>query len=367
MRHTRVLIDGMNAAHGLRHALSDLYSTRGRPTGVLFGMLRTIDKLLDTFHPDEISVVWEAGVSWRSSVFPSYKGVRIERIKNMHEQEAEAYGEFMQYQVPDTIVALHKLGIKQVAIPGLEADDVLGHIVRYRRSDDSSWVVVSTDKDMLQLASAQRCRVWNPLKEKLFYQEDKTGELVSNGDVIAPSPRTYLMWRAIEGDTSDSIPGVPGVGAVTVRKLYGNTAWNGEDPKDYLTTVKLKGKRGNTIQDSIDIVRRNIELMELGTLIPVGARTKEANEFMNACQRTKPPLHLPYKIPPFLQDDSDMSPANIYFRIRDFEFAYKPQDWKKWLERHRGLWRRTVHMQTRAWPIPTVDTSIVSKLARGRI
>jgi len=112
MRYTRVLIDGLNAAHGLRHALSELYSERGRPTGVLFGMLRTIDKLLDTFSPDEITVVWEEGVSWRSSVFPGYKEERIQRIKEMHETEVEAYGTFKTQQLPDTIVALRKLGIK---------------------------------------------------------------------------------------------------------------------------------------------------------------------------------------------------------------------------------------------------------------
>jgi len=367
MRHTRVLIDGMNAAHGLRHAISDLYSTRGRPTGVLFGMLRTVDKLLSTFSPDEITVVWEEGTSWRSSVFPSYKGERIQRIQAMHESDAESYGAFRQYQIPDTIVALHKFGIKQIGIPGLEADDVMGHLVQGRRGDESNWVIVSTDKDMLQLASVDRCKVWNPLKEKLFYQ-DNNGNLVSNGDSLAPSPRTFLLWRAIEGDTSDSIPGVPGVGPVTVRKLYGNSRWDGGSIKDYITTAKLAGKRGDTLRSSIDLIKRNIGLMELGAVIPPGARTLAANEFLNACQRGKPPTLLrPPPLPVYLQLDKDPSPMLIYFRIRDFDFAYKPHVWKQVMSRYHSLWCRTVHMSTKTWPIPSVDQSVIKKLSKGRI
>lgn len=368
MRPIRLLIDGPNLTHRMRHAFTELEDQDGIPTGVLYGSLQFLDKMVEMWDPDEILFAWE-GVSvtnWRRLIYPDYKSGRRKRVKKKGSDED--WIAFTEYQEPDFKEALGNMGIPQVTIPGIEADDVLGAIVQFREEDDSDYIIISTDKDMLQLVQHERCRVYNPVTDDLYHQDYKTGALICSGKekhVFAPSPSTWLMWRAITGDTSDSIKGIEGVGDGTVRKLYDGMRWNHDDVKGYLTQVELKGKRGDAIREGSPTINMNLNLMDLsgkGALLylrKLGASYDDADVFIQQCTGIykyrgygwKPPQEWPR----FLSKTTLKSPLVRFFGLRNFDFVIEPTSRGDWVAQYRTLYNRRRNMYTKGdvFVVPT--------------
>jgi len=367
-----LIIDGPCVSHGLRHAIK-LNADDGRPTGVLMGWIKTLSRLDEMFHPDEIVVAWETEErSWRYRRYPEYKGTRIAQRKRQTELEQQELKEFFQIQMPDTIKALYHIGILQIAVPGLEADDILGLVTEFPREKDSTQhIVVSTDKDMLQLARYDSVRIYNTYADKMYHQR-RDGKLVVNGRencILAPSPDTYLLWRTIIGDTSDSLPGIPGVGQKTVEHLYGflpfkTKDWGTKDIEKYLTSVELNGKRGQAILDGTDRILRNVELMRLSyEAIPYELLSDSARTFVKCFDRNDTTSsfilsHVSTKYPLFLRyTKRDPSPMLNFFRKRGFDFAYKPIYWNQFVTKFRCLFDRRNRMLERRYnqnirPVP---------------
>lgn len=359
-RPLRLLLDGPNISHGLRHAIK-LNTNSGRPTGVLVGWINTLSKLDEMFHPDEIIVVWETEErSWRYRRYPEYKGARRKRRKEQSELEQQELKEFFRIQLPDTIKALYHLGIPQIAVPGLEADDILGLVPSMSPEHDSTQhIVVSTDKDMLQLARYDQVRIYNAYADKIYHQL-RNGKLAVNGrenTILAPSPNTYLLWRTIIGDTSDSLPGISGVGQKTVEQLYGNLPfetkdWGVDDINRYITSVDLTGKRGQALLKGTEQILRNIELMRLAyASIPRELLSASARTFVKCFDRSNPNIKfaktapkIPY--PLFLAyPKHDPSPMLNFFRKREFDFAFRPIYWEQFIRKFRNLLDRRNKMR----------------------
>jgi len=360
-RPLRIVIDGPNVAHGLRHAIK-LNANDGRPTGVAMGWLRTISRLNETFRPDEIVVAWETEErSWRYRRYPEYKEARRTRYKKQTELEQQELNEFFNIQMPDTITMLHNLGILQIAVPGLEADDILGLCAAKQKKDSARVIIVSTDKDMLQLARYNHVRIYNAYADTIYHQK-KTGHLAVNGRknrILAPSPDTYLLWRTIIGDQSDSLPGIPGVGEKTVEHLYGylpfkTREWTPKDIKKYLSSVELNGKRGQAILDGTKRILRNIELMRLAPdVIPHELLSGSARAFVKCFQKnctlryTTPIAQKKY--PLFLRyTKRDPNPMLVFFRKRDFDFAFNPLYWNKMVTQFQLLFNKTTRFRENA-------------------
>lgn len=361
MRPLRILIDGPNLSHRARHAFTDLTDQDDIPTGVVFGSLQALDKLLQVWDPDEIITTWEGtgAPNWRKGIYPEYKGERRKRAaKNRDESEWLA---FTEYQEPDLRTALSHMGIPEVVVPGLEADDLIGGIVQPRNRDDSEYLIVSTDKDMLQLAQFNRCKIYNPITEDLYYQS-ATGELVCSGRgvgemVLAPSPSTWLIWRAITGDTSDSIKGIEGVGEGTVKKLYGDLRWNYSDPQGYLMNgaLEIDGKRGEALRNGTKTVTLNLDLMDLsgsGALLHLEPSYRDAISFIHVCKGlVKHPhrtIEFPNEWPKFLKNaDSLKTPLVRFFGVRNFDFVFSHIKRRDWVNQYRTLYNRRQEMYTK--------------------
>ena len=359
MRPVKLIVDGPNLAHRCRHAYN-LATTKGRPTGVLYGCLTSLALWIERFDPDEVIFIWETPhESWRYEVYPEYKSARHKRILDLSTEDFQEFDIFRMIQMNDVKKALKGMGIRQLAVPKLEADDVLGLLAMERKEDNSKYVVISTDQDMLQLVRRDRCKVYSPLKD-IVYHEDRVGRLVGKGEVVAPSPYTYLAWRTAIGDVSDSIPGVKGIGEKTIHKALGTARWNGESISTYFYSGSFSEKQKQKISHNRVLLKRNLSLMALGkeAFLPklephYGGET--AQEFMHICtvqgrSWREGDTHLAY--PTFLRSEKYPSPMLIFFRKREFSFAFDPIQWKEWIRAYRRLYRRTQATNKKNWNIP---------------
>lgn len=273
MKRLRIFIDGCNLAHRLRHVHQDLRSPSGKQTGVCFGVLNAITRLMSDFPTDEIVVLWDPHKdmpqSWRYKIYPEYKAARKRRQKDYTRQEKIDYEEFYTTQIPDCMTMLAAFGIPQVQVPYLEADDLISAMVmRTERDRNTECFVMSTDKDMLQLTKRFCCRIFNPHTKEIYYV-DKLGQLRMTGQAlpIAPSPKFFLFRRALAGDTSDSIPGVPGVADITAAKVINGTAMYRGDLMNWITenTKELQATTaGKKVLANLGSVQLSYRLMQLG-------------------------------------------------------------------------------------------------------
>ena len=191
------LIDGMafafRAYYAIRTALTD---AKGRPTNALFGFARVLQKLLRQENPSHIAVVFDApGKTFRDDLYPEYKATRRETPQELKDQFS------MMYELVEA------MNLALLVVPGVEADDVIGTLARRAEAEGMEAVLVTGDKDMLQLVS-DRVKVYDPSKgnEGLW---TGTEEVVARFGV---GPEHVVDALALIGDTADNVPGIPSVG-----------------------------------------------------------------------------------------------------------------------------------------------------------
>lgn len=280
MKPLLILIDGANMAHRFRH-VHTLRTSKNRSTGVLYGMLNAITTLANDYVPDEIVVCHDPMMaqqqrSWRYSLFPEYKSARKQRHEHADEEEKRLLSEFYTVQIPDTLQALAAFGIPQYQVDGLEADDLIAAHVHRAKSLGGHALIISTDRDMLQLAEQYKCRVLNPTTHDMYYQDSAGALRVSNAaEPIAVHPKAYLTKRILSGDSSDSIPGVKGIGEKRATALI-NEYWQHNPSDDALSFVQGAFRCADLtttlsrqlvhLKDHVATIARNQRLMELAPL-----------------------------------------------------------------------------------------------------
>jgi DNA polymerase-1 len=194
------LIDAYAYLHRAYHALPPLSTKSGEPVGALYGFARLLLSLSRREKPRYMAVCFDSpGPTFRHQAFKGYKATRKEIDEALKSQLARA----------EELV--RSMSIPTVRAPGYEADDLLATLARRGEKQDLDVVIVSGDKDALQLVGG--CiRVLNEAKNVL-YDEEKVLERYK------VSPRQFADYLAILGDVSDNVPGVPGIGEVGAAKL----------------------------------------------------------------------------------------------------------------------------------------------------
>lgn len=201
------LVDGSNQAFRAFFAIqNDMRSPDGFPTRALFGFTAMLRKMLETDQPDYMCVLFDKGLSFRNDLYPDYKGQRPDMPEDLREQW------------PHFIPLCHEFGVSALAMEGFEADDIIGTLAQHA-SEEVEVTIISNDKDFAQLVSPHvgLLRFGRGGDQRLGPDdvEEKWG--------VRPDQIIDLL--ALMGDTSDNIPGVPGVGpkkaAQFVRK-YGS-------------------------------------------------------------------------------------------------------------------------------------------------
>ncbi len=201
------LIDGMALAYRAHFALmrTPLVTSRGQPTSAVFGFLAALDRIREQERPEELVVVFDAKEpTFRHRAYPAYKATREKMPDEMLPQLA-----WIQRAVEGE-------GLPFVRVPGWEADDLIGALARQGEAAGREVWIVSGDKDMCQLVT-DHVRLYNVMKPG-----QAAVELVGPAEVetrFGVPPGKVVDVLALMGDTSDNVPGVPGVGPKRATEL----------------------------------------------------------------------------------------------------------------------------------------------------
>jgi DNA polymerase-1 len=198
------LIDGNSLAYRAFFALPESIGTSdGRPTNAIYGLASMLVKIIDEHHPAGVVVAWDAGMSGREVTYDLYKAQRKPRPDLLREQW------------PHLMPLVEAFGYANVRVEGFEADDVIASLARCAREEGIDVMVVTGDRDAYQLVGPG-VRVMSTsrgITETKVYDEAAVEERYG----VPPELITDLM--GLRGDTSDNIPGVPGIGEKTATQL----------------------------------------------------------------------------------------------------------------------------------------------------
>jgi len=214
MKKPIILVDMSNLFFRMHYAHRTL-SSNGKPTGVLFGVLRNLHDLREHVSK-RILFCWDNGVpvpgaerpkNWRDAVMPSYKATRV--------RNAETWDAVCP-QLPELHRVLEAIGYHSVSVMGLEADDVIGILAH--EFDNDEVLIFSTDKDMYQCLSPHddRVQILVPQKHGGKFQRVTAARVLR--DFSVPVHR-WAEYLALGGDSADNIKPMRGMGPVTATKL----------------------------------------------------------------------------------------------------------------------------------------------------
>lgn len=198
-----LLLDGNSLAYRAFFALPLLTNSQGVHTNAAYGFTMMLQNILEEHHPEQILVAWDKGkVTFRHETFKEYKGGRQKTPNELREQ----------FPIIRDILTAH--GIAQYELEAYEADDIIGTLAN-RYNDSHEVIIISGDKDLTQLVT-DKTTVFITRKG-ITDMEKYTPEHVMEKYGITP-PQIIDM-KGLMGDSSDNIPGVPGVGEKTALKL----------------------------------------------------------------------------------------------------------------------------------------------------
>lgn len=201
-----VLIDGHSILNRAFYGVPDLSNAEGLHTNAIYGFLNILFKILDEEKPEYLAVAFDVKApTFRHEIYKEYKGTR----KPMPEELRE--------QVPVMKEVLMAMGIKIMEKPGLEADDILGTIARRSESEGMEVALISGDRDLLQIASGNiKVRIPKTRGGKTEIEDYYAKDVEEKYQV---NPAQFIDLKALMGDASDNIPGVPKVGEKTATDL----------------------------------------------------------------------------------------------------------------------------------------------------
>ena len=201
-----VLIDGHSILNRAYYGVPDLTNSDGLHTNAIFGFLNIMFKILDEEKPDYFAVAFDLKApTFRHKMYGQYKGTR----KPMQEE--------LRQQVPVMKEMLEAMGVPLMMMEGYEADDLLGTVAKKAEADGLDAVVVSGDRDLLQLAAEHiMIRIPKTKKGGTEIENYRTADVIAKYQV---RPDQIIELKALMGDSSDNIPGIPGVGEKTATKL----------------------------------------------------------------------------------------------------------------------------------------------------
>jgi len=236
------LVDGYSNIFRAFYAIRDLSSSKGEPTNAVYGFVQMLRKLLREEDPHYVGVAMDvAGPTVRNELYEDYKAHR----KPMPED--------LRPQIPWIRKALEAYRIPILEFERYEADDVLGTVARRAEAAGYDVVLVSADKDLMQLVT-DHISLYHTGRDKLY------DPALVEEDFGVP-PERVVDALALIGDTSDNVPGVPGIGKVGARKLVSQFG-TVEEILEHAEEITAKRQRENLIEHA-ENARRSKELVTI--------------------------------------------------------------------------------------------------------
>jgi 5'-3' exonuclease len=327
-----LIFDGTNTF--LRNFCASPQSDQnGMPVGGLIGTVRSVKFMVRELHPSRVLFVWDApgGSRRRRGVFAEYKAGRKPHMNREVDEPAKESRVNLDWQMIKCKQLLPMLGVTQVEVNDIEADDTIGYLVGLL--DPKHKVIVSGDKDMWQLVSPTTTVYW-PTKKVYI----TPGNFRENCGVL---PENFVLARALsgKGDRSDNISGIRGLGEATILKVFPELA---ERPvtltellkrcediigasvvqsKKELQALGITGSKvrwAKTVLDSRDLVIRNVQVMQL-TVPNISAQS--AGIIKNAALNVRPTFQMTAFKLALLNNgiqltDTDLLPTFQEYRMR---------------------------------------------------
>lgn len=248
-----VLIDGHSILNRAYYGVPDLTNSDGLHTNAVYGFLNIMFKILDEEKPDYFAVAFDLKApTFRHKMYEQYKGTR----KPMQEE--------LRQQVPVIKEMLNAMQVPLMMLEGYEADDLLGTVAKKAEADGLEAVVVSGDRDLLQLATDHiMIRIPKTKKGGTEIENYRTADVIEKYQV---TPIQIIELKALMGDSSDNIPGIPGVGEKTATKLimeYGCI----ENAYAHVEEIK-PNKAKESLRDHYDMAQMSKELATINIYSP---------------------------------------------------------------------------------------------------
>ena len=257
-----VLIDGKSVFYRGYYAMGALSLPDGTPTGGIYGFAAIAMEIVRKLDPTKVVVAWDSktSVSKRRALYPDYKAGRVKP------------GEDFYAQIPLLEELVKDLGWNFVEIDNYEADDIIGTLSK--KADDAGdyeTYIISSDLDMLQIVD-ENTHMWRILKGFSNIEQIDVRELEEKYGI---KKTQFLDLKALKGDSSDNIPGVPGIGEKTAAKLL-----NDYDDLDniYNNLDKISGSTKKKLEEGKDSAYLSKKLAEIMFDAPV--TLKELPDFV---------------------------------------------------------------------------------------
>ncbi len=250
-----MLIDGNSLAYRAFFALpTDMATASGQITNAVFGFTSMLINLWRDHQPDKVVVAFDRPEpTFRHTMVPTYKGTR------------DSAPDILRQQMGLVREVLEALAVPTVDAPGFEADDVIATLATEGRDAGHEVIVVTGDRDTYQLVEDPSVRVLYNVRGVSDYKlYDEAGIAERTG----VRPADYVQYAALRGDSSDNLPGVPGVGEKTAAKLV-NT--KGGLDGIFASLDELTPKLRENLAAAEDQVRTNAEVMLLVRDVPLEA------------------------------------------------------------------------------------------------
>jgi DNA polymerase-1 len=233
-----LLVDGSSYLYRAFHALPDLRSPAGAPTGAIYGVLNMLRRLVSDYKADFLACVFDAkGKTFRDEVYPEYKAHRPPMPDDL------------AAQIEPLMEAIRALGWPLLVVDGVEADDVIGTLAREASSEGVRTVVSTGDKDLAQLVDDRVTLINTMSNERL----DAAGVQAKFG----VPPEKIVDYLALVGDAVDNIPGVDKVGPKTAAKWIGEY---GTLEGVLAHADEIKGVAGENLRNSRDWLPKGRQL-----------------------------------------------------------------------------------------------------------
>ena len=275
-----LIVDGLNTF--IRSfAVNPALNEDGLHVGGMMGFLKSVRYTSDILKPSRVIIVFDGknGSGRRQKIYPEYKGTRkVKRRLNRNVDWGTApqdEQQSMKQQMGRLIEYLEQLPLTLICVDGIEADDTMAYISQ-QLLPKSDIMLMSTDKDFLQLVD-DRISVYLPTKKKLMHKEDVK-------ELYGVPSKNLVYYRIFDGDKSDNIPGVRGIGPKTlINKLDflqsdGLTLDTLFERVSQLDDEKLKNK----ILEHADTLKLNYDLMQLSEPIMGSAITSNVRNIIDS-------------------------------------------------------------------------------------
>ncbi len=249
-----LLIDGHSMLNRAFYGLPDLTNSEGIHTGAVYGFINILLKTIEEENPQYVAVAFDVHApTFRHKKYEAYKGTR----KPMPQELAS--------QVPLMKEMLTAMGVRIITKEGYEADDILGTLAAAYGKQGMDVTILSGDRDLLQLASSRvKIRMPKTARGKTTVEDYFAEQVLEKYQV---TPAQIIELKALMGDASDNIPGLPGVGEKTATRLIGQYG-SIENAHDHLDEIKPK-KAMEAMRDHYDLALLSKELATICTEVPL--------------------------------------------------------------------------------------------------